>query len=109
MLPVHIIDRLGGNIHTVTVTGIMQKIFVSIIVLFSYAAMAQAADPLRRSNERTVFSFRLRNSGKYVSILESTDKRKPYLVYRFGTADAVELEFPRNKEGSWSRLFFVAL
>ena len=106
MLPVHIIDRPGGNIYTVTVTGILRNFFVSIIVLFSCAATARAADPLRRSNERTVFSFRLKNSGKYVSILESTDKRKPYLVYRFGTADAVELEIPRNKEESWSRFSY---
>jgi hypothetical protein len=63
--------------------------------------VAQAADdPLRRGNERTVFSFRLKNSSKHVSILESTDEENPYLVYRFGTATAVELEFPKDKKNS---------
>ena len=84
----------------------MRNFLVGIMILLCCAATAQAADPLRRNNEKTVFSFRLKNSGKYVSILEATDKRKPYLVYRFGTGDAVELEFPRKKEDSWSRFFY---
>ncbi len=84
----------------------MQNILVGIIIALCCAATAQAADPLQRSNEKTIFSFQLKNSDKHVSILEATDKRKPYLVYRFGTADAVELEFPQKKEGSWGRFFY---
>jgi len=84
----------------------MQNILIGIIIAFCCVATAQAADPLRRSNEKTIFSFQLKNSGKHVSILEATDKRKPYLVYRFGTADAVELEFSQKKEDSRSRFSY---
>ncbi len=84
----------------------MQYIPICFMILFCGAATVQAAEPLRHSNERTVFSFRLKNSNKHVSILESTDKQKPYLVYRFGTADAVELEFPKKKKETESSFFY---
>ncbi len=85
-------------------------ILIGVMLLSCCTARGQTTDPLRRDKERTVFSFRLKDSGKYLSILESTDKENLYLVYRFGTASAVELEFPKEKKGpagKFSYWFFM--
>lgn len=53
-------------------------------------------------NEEVLFSFKLENSTKLLSICIS--KTQPdYLVYRLGTKDKVELEFPEIKDDSWSK------
>jgi hypothetical protein len=56
-------------------------------------------------NEEVLFSFKLENSPKTLSVCIS--KIQPdYIVYRFGTADKIELEFPDNKEDSWSKFTY---
>ena len=57
------------------------------------------------NNEEVLFSFKLANSPKTLSICIS--KMQPdYIVYRFGTKDKVELEFPENKANSWSKFTY---
>lgn len=48
-------------------------------------------------NENSILSFQT-TKGKRVSIC--IDKKQNYLVYRFGTAKKVELEFPKVKDKS---------
>lgn len=54
--------------------------------------------------ENLIFSFQTEKSGKTVSLCTSKDNR--YIVYRFGTKDNVELEFPQVKETSWDQFTY---
>lgn len=54
--------------------------------------------------EKVVFGFKLKKSNKRVSIC--TSEEKDYIVYRFGTKDRVELEFPKEKENSWDKFAY---
>lgn len=56
-------------------------------------------------NEEVLFSFKLENSPKTVSVCVS-NTQSDYIVYRFGTKDKVELEFPANKADSWSKFIY---
>ena len=56
-------------------------------------------------NEEVLFSFEPANSPKTLSVCIS--KTQPdYIVYRFGTKDKVELEFPENKADSWNKFAY---
>lgn len=56
-------------------------------------------------NEEVLLSFKMANSSKTLSICIS--KTQPdYIVYRFGTKDKIELEFPENKLDSWSKFTY---
>lgn len=56
-------------------------------------------------NEEVLFSFKLANSPNTLSVCIS--KTQPdYIVYRFGSKDKVELEFPENKADSWSKFTY---
>lgn len=46
-------------------------------------------------NENLIFSFTTQNA-KILSLC--MDKNGQYLIYRFGTADKIELEFPKTKD-----------
>jgi hypothetical protein len=63
-----------------------------------------AFDVLRRPGETTVFSF-VTSHGKTVSLCEGP--RGKYLVYRFGTAAKLELQYPRVLDGSsWQKFTY---
>lgn len=49
-------------------------------------------------NEVTIFSFSTRN-GKLVYL--NKDKNNKYIVYRFGTKDKIEFQYPSNLAESW--------
>lgn len=61
---------------------------------------------LCKENEQVLFSFLVLNSDKTASICIS--KSQPdYIVYRFGTKDNVELEYPKVKDAkSWSKFIY---
>ncbi len=50
-------------------------------------------------NEELIFSFTTQ-SGKEVIL--NKDKRNNYIIYRFGTKDKVEFEFPGKSKSSWT-------
>ena len=55
---------------------------------------------LCKDNEEIVFSFLLAKNKKVVSLCK--DKQGKYLVYRFGTKDKIELEYPQKLDTtSW--------
>lgn len=56
-------------------------------------------------NEEVLFSFKLANSSKTLSICIS-NVQPEYIVYRFGTKDKIELESPPDKEDSWSKFTY---
>lgn len=47
------------------------------------------------ADENVLFSFKEENSQKVLSICEA--KNKSYIVYRYGTKDNIELEYPEDK------------
>lgn len=52
-------------------------------------------------NEDVLFSFNIADSEKSVSICISKDQQD-YIIYRYGTKDKIELEYPIKAENSWS-------
>ncbi len=61
-------------------------------------------DTLCLNTEKLVVSFQLNNGSKTVSVCMDRDER--YLVYRFGTKDAIELEYPAEKGQSWDKFTY---
>lgn len=57
-------------------------------------------EDLSVEGEKVVFGFQVADSKKIVSICMADDES--YLVYRFGTMDNIELEFPEDRENSFS-------
>ena len=80
-------------------------IAIALLILscFSAAPAKTVDDNLCAANEKVIFSFKTTNS-KTVSIC--TAKDDSYIVYRFGTKNKVELEFPENKADSWEKFIF---
>lgn len=63
-------------------------------------------DNLCTDDEDVLYSFKTANSSKIVSICIS--KTQPdYIVYRFGTKDNIELEYPSDKNDSWSKFEYM--
>jgi len=50
-------------------------------------------------NEEVIFSF-VTQSGKKVTL--NKDKANNYIIYRFGTKDKIEFEFPDKSKSSWT-------
>lgn len=50
--------------------------------------------------EKVLFGFQVADSKKIISICTAEDES--YIVYRFGTRDNIELEFPEDRENSFS-------
>lgn len=69
-----------------------------ILLFLSQAIFAQAE--YVKSNEVLVFSFKTGKGKKVVLAKEKDDK---YLVYRFGTKDKIEMEFPGDLKNSWPK------
>ncbi len=60
---------------------------------------------LCNDNEEVLLSFKLFDSGKTLTLCLS--KEQPdYIIYRFGTRDKIELEFPKEKNDSWSNFTY---
>ncbi|WP_313563662.1 XAC2610-related protein [Ruminiclostridium cellobioparum] len=68
-------------------------------------AKIKYTDDLCTDNENVLFSFKIADSAKTLSVCQS--KTKPaFIVYRFGSKDKIELEFPENKADSWSKFTY---
>jgi hypothetical protein len=64
---------------------------------------AKLSDRLCGENEEIIMSFKTKNQ-KVISICK--EKKGKYLVYRFGTKDKIELQFPGNLENSWKQFHY---
>lgn len=80
----------------------MRSSFIAVyLAMLTMNGMSHPIDPLRRSGESTIIAFQLADSTRYVSVCESQEKS--YIVYRFGSAKKVEMEYPASKTKAWSR------
>jgi hypothetical protein len=79
-------------------------IVVAGILLFSLSSFAQLNTELCKPSEEIVFAFQLKNL-KWVSICK--EKNEKYLVYRFGTKQKIELQYPAETDSaSWQKFSF---
>lgn len=55
--------------------------------------------------ENLVVRFDMKDSDKTLAVC--MDKQKNYLIYRFGTKDKIEFEYPEKKDNSWSNFSYL--
>jgi hypothetical protein len=79
----------------------MKGIFVAAAVFLTLGTNAQR---YLQKSESVMFSFQTQN-GKYVMLAK--DKHDAYIVYRFGTADSVEFEYPEKNMDSWGKFKYA--
>jgi len=60
---------------------------------------------LTLQDEKIIFSFKLEDSDKIVTIASSNTN--DYLVLRMGTNEKIDLEYPQNKTHSWDDFEYV--
>ncbi|MCS3797975.1 hypothetical protein [Niastella sp. OAS944] len=71
-----------------------------LIVVFLFFFLAANSQDFLLKSESEIFSFDTQN-GKHV--LLAKDKANAYIVYRYGTKDSVEFEFPEKNKDSWNK------
>jgi len=77
-------------------------LFISLWLLSGYASAQKKVDygVLQKPGEEVLFGFSLKKSNKIVLVCNQKDDK--YLVYRFGTKDKVELQYPSTLNlASW--------
>ena len=75
--------------------------FISLILLLCiYASISFGQNKYLLPNEEIIFSFKTKN-GRILSL--NKDKSDKYIVYRFGTKDNIELEYPEKNKSSWNK------
>ncbi len=82
----------------------MLVVWSCAIMLTGIPASAGAPDgpaQLCKQGETVLFGFQMEKSSKFVAFC--TNKKEDYMVYRFGTAAKVELEYPQNRKDTWSK------
>jgi len=73
-----------------------------ILFLFSQALLAQVSYLL--PNEQAIFSF---ETAKGKKVMLAKDKGNKYIIYRFGTKDKIELEYPEKDKSSWNKFAYA--
>lgn len=74
-----------------------------ILFLFILQCLSLSAQNYILENEEVVFSFNTKNGKKLVL---AKDKENQYIVYRFGTLDKIEIEYPEKNKESWSKFTY---
>jgi hypothetical protein len=80
-------------------------IATGLLLLFSSFSYDKLVNVLCKDNEVVMFSFTLNNSKKSACLCK--DKNGKYLVYRFGTNDKVELQYPKILDTSSWKAFIL--
>lgn len=67
-----------------------------------YSSNSSQANSLCAKNEHIIFSCAVKRTAKIVSLCASSDlaKERGYLQYRFGLPEKIELEFPKDRQGT---------
>jgi hypothetical protein len=73
------------------------------LALFALTFLGKPEQKLLLLNEECVFSFKTK-SGK--TMMLAKDKTEKYLIYRFGTKNNIELEFPTKTKDSWKKFTY---
>ena len=78
----------------------MRKTLFIWVLLFAKLSFAQN---IILPNEKVVFSFETQNNKTVMLAKDSADN---YIVYRFGTKNKTELEYPDKTKASWNKLTY---
>ncbi len=78
----------------------MKQVLIFIVIHLSFITHAQN---FLHPNEQLIFGFENQNNKRLVI---AKDKNETYLVYRFGSKDTIELEYPTNKTNAWKKFKF---
>lgn len=74
-----------------------------LLILFILNCILSNAQNYILDNEELIFSFNTKNGKKLVL---AKDKENEYIVYRFGSKDKIELEYPEKNKESWSKFTY---
>ncbi len=77
-------------------SSFLRKATLIFLLIINYSVNGQK---YILSNETVIFSFNTQN-GKVLTV--NKDKENKYIIYRFGTKDKVEFEYPNKLESSWT-------
>ena len=78
-----------------------KNLILVLMLVFSNLIFAQK---YLLPNEKLIYSFETQNGKKLVLVKE---KNNAYLVYRFGTKNKIEFEFPEKTKASWDKFTYV--
>ena len=87
--------------ENITQTGVALSSF-SLITTNNVSIYDNA---LCTENEQVILSFELEGTSKIISICEA-DHDENYIVFRIGTSNEIDFEFPKNKEDSWNKFIY---
>lgn len=76
------------------------KYFIYILFFFPTLIFSQV---FLEPNEECVFSFKTKN-GK--TMMLAKEKNNKYLIYRYGTENKIELEFPIKDSQNWNKFTY---
>jgi len=79
----------------------MSKYFYGCITILLLSAYSGLAQQYVRKNEVVIFSFETNEHKRCVLAKDNGDS---YIVYRFGTASKIELEYPPMNHASWQKM-----
>lgn len=74
-----------------------------LLIVFIFNSLLSNAQNYILENEELIFSFNTKNGKKLVL---AKDKENEYIVYRFGTKEKIELEYPEKNIESWSKFTY---
>lgn len=81
---------------------LIQLLFLCILIFCTSFTFDTNSERLCKDNEEIIFSFLLAKNHKIVTVCK--DKKSLYIVYRFGTKDKVEMEYPAHADNSsWTK------
>ena len=75
---------------------------IKITFLFLFTNLCFGQDYLLH-NEELIYSFKVKN-GKMMFLVK--DKENKYIVYRFGSSNKIELEYPQKNKQSWNKFTY---
>ncbi|RQO71718.1 hypothetical protein DBR43_10740 [Pedobacter sp. KBW06] len=79
------------------------KKHTSTIIILLFFSLSSYAQKYILSNEEVILSFTTKNNKRVVL---AKDKANAYMIYRFGTAQKIEFEFPEKTKESWSKFTY---
>ncbi|MEO9533409.1 MAG: hypothetical protein ABJG68_00310 [Crocinitomicaceae bacterium] len=82
----------------------MKNSFLITLLFIISNHLSFSQSKLLLENEHVLFSFKT-IAGKTCMIAHEKTNEK-YLVYRYGTAEHIELEYPKDKSNSWSKFTY---
>jgi hypothetical protein len=89
-------QRVGQNLKQRVLIIQMKRAFSIFLIFLSTHVYGQN---FILKNEEMIFSF---NTKKGKQMVLAKDKTNEYIVYRFGTKEKIEFEFPEKSKNSWT-------